>query len=174
MHYGQIIHYDTANGPGFRVSLFVSGCSNHCKGCFQPETWDPNFGKEFTIETEDKIISLLKEPQHGGRITILGGDPFETYNQRDVSRLIDRICNELPKKNIWMYTGYLYENLIDLNNHIHTEYTDNILDKIDVLVDGPFKIEEKDLRLRLKGSRNQRIIDIPETRKTKEITIWRG
>ena len=173
MNYGQIIEYDTANGPGFRLSLFVSGCSNHCEGCFQPETWNPKFGKEFTIETEDRIIQSLKGKPHDGRITILGGDPFELYNQEQVSKLIDRICDEVPEKNIWMYTGYLYEELTDVNNLMHTEWTDNIINKIDVLVDGPFILAQKDLRLRLKGSLNQRVIDIQKTKESGYLTEWR-
>ena len=94
MHYGQIIRYDTANGPGFRLSLFVSGCSNHCEGCFQPETWNPNFGKEFTQKDENELLECLIGKPHEGRLTILGGDPFEVYNQKDVAHLVDRIYKE--------------------------------------------------------------------------------
>ena len=173
MHYGQIIRYDTANGPGFRLSLFVSGFSNHCEGCFQPETWNPNFGKEFTQKDENELLECLIGKPHEGRLTILGGDPFEVYNQKDVAHLVDRIYKEIPYKNIWMYTGYLYEDLINSESSIHTEYTDGILRKIDVLVDGPFILSQKDLRLRLKGSRNQRVIDMNKTRKSNEIIEWR-
>ena len=174
MHYGQIITMDTANGPGFRVSLFVSGCSNHCEGCFQPQTWDPNFGMDFTHDLEDYIIEELKEPCHNGRLTILGGDPFELYNQGAVFSLLERVVKELPKKNIWIYTGYLYEDLISEDWVNHTIWTKSILDFADVIVDGPFILSKKDLRLRLCGSRNQRIIDMNKTRKRGELTIWKG
>lgn len=174
MNYGQIITMDTVNGPGFRVSLFVSGCSNHCKGCFQPETWNPNFGMVFSHDLENYIIKELKKSCHNGRLTILGGDPFEVYNQKDVHHLIKRVHEDIPDNNIWMYTGYLYDDLTNTNNSIHTEWTNDILENIDVLVDGPFILEEKDLRLRLKGSRNQRIIDVKKTKDNGYLTEWRG
>ena len=174
MNYGQIIRMDTANGPGFRVSLFVSGCSNHCEGCFQPQTWDRRFGFAFNHEAEDYLIDELKEPYHDGRLTILGGDPFEIYNQGAVYSLMKRVVTELPRKNIWIYTGYLYEDLINPDWHNHTIWTDSILYYADVIVDGPFILAQKDLRLRLKGSTNQRIIYMNKTRESGELTEGKG
>ena len=174
MNYGQIIRMDTANGPGFRVSLFVSGCSNHCEGCFQPQTWDPKFGMVFTHDVEDYVIDELKELCHNGRLTVLGGDPFELYNQEAVYNLLERVVKELPNKNIWIYTGYLYEDLIDDNWKNATIWTKEILKFSDVIVDGPFILKKKDLRLKLRGSSNQRIIDMNKTRKTGELTLWKG
>ena len=162
MYYGRINKTDIANGPGVRVSLFVSGCRNRCKGCFNPEAWDFNYGKYFSTDTIDEIYKGMG-PDYISGLTILGGDPMEPENRSDVLRL-SRIMKMLyPWKTIWIYTGYKYENLKDLE----------IMDYIDVLVDGPFIESKKDISLQFRGSSNQRIIDIPETRRSGEIKLWR-
>ena len=162
MNYGNIKNCDIADGDGVRVSLFVSGCRNHCKGCFQPETWDFNYGKPYTKETEDRIIELMK-PEYIDGITLLGGDPFENENQEELVHLLERVKKEFgDTKDIWCYTGYVYEDIISDNFVRKTPYTTKLISLIDILVDGPFIEEEKDLTLRFRGSRNQRILNLKE------------
>ena len=172
MYYGAIKDRDIANGSGVRVSLFVSGCRNACKGCFQPETWSFTYGSEFTIEIEDKIIELL-EPLYVKGLTILGGDPFEPENQRALLPFIRRVRNTYPSKDIWMFSGYTYEMLTGGNPHCAIEVTDEILGLIDVLIDGRFEEAKRDLTLQFRGSSNQRIIDIPATRASGQIVLWK-
>jgi len=162
MNYGQLIFNDTANGPGFRVSLFVSGCTNKCPGCFNVDTWNFNYGNVYDNDVEVKIIEELKKPQYAG-LTILGGEPFEPENQGVVNSLIQKVKKLLPDKTIWVYTGSLYEELIDPSYKKFTNVTYKILRDIDVLVDGPFILAEKNVALRFKGSNNQRIIDVQKT-----------
>ncbi len=171
MHIGQIITADCANGTGIRLSVFVSGCTNRCKGCFQPETWDFNYGHPYDEATETFILSELSKSYYDG-LTILGGEPFEMENQKEVLRLIQRVRKELPSKNIWMYTGFIYDRDFIEGGCRYCEYTDEILDHIDVLVDGPFIEEQKDLSLKFRGSRNQRVIDMKKTRQEKSIILY--
>lgn len=164
MYIGEIIKADTANGTGVRLSLFVSGCTNHCEGCFQPETWNFKYGKEYTQEIEDNIIEELSKSYYDG-ITLLGGDPMEEVNQLGLLPLVERIKRELPDKNIWAYTGFVYDkDLVPGGKRYFDNITDKFLYKIDVLVDGPFKLDEKDIRLKFRGSKNQRIINMNLTR----------
>lgn len=160
MKYSAIKYNDIANGTGIRTSLFVSGCRNHCKGCFQPETWDFNYGEEFTKEIEDKIIESMDQYHDG--ITILGGDPFEPENQRALLPFIKRFSELCPDKSIWMYTGYLFDKDLVNGGKVYTEYTEEILSYIDILVDGPFIESEKDISLSFRGSKNQRIIHVSQ------------
>lgn len=170
MHIGQIITADSANGIGIRVSVFVSGCTNCCPGCFQPETWDFSFGQLYTQEIEDAILLELKKPQYDG-LTLLGGEPFEIANQKGLLPLIRRIKKELPNKTIWAYTGFTYDkDLID-GGCRHIDITDEILDSIDVLVDGRFMIDLLDVRLNFRGSSNQRIIDMKKTRQEGRVVL---
>lgn len=169
MHYGQIMIADSANGAGIRLTLFVSGCTNHCPGCFQPETWDFSFGEPYTQEVEDKILDELQKPYYDG-LTILGGEPFEIENQPALLPLIKRVHEMYPKRTIWMYTGFHYEDLLP-DGKRYTPFTDSILDKIDILVDGPFQEENKNISLNFRGSTNQRIIDISQTRKAGRIVL---
>lgn len=157
MNYGKINTCDIANGPGVRVSLFVSGCRNHCKGCFNPETWDFGYGQPFTDYTMDYILRSLGKKYIDG-FTILGGDPFEPKNQNVVTYILRKVREEYPYINIWVYTGYLYDVDLVKGGKVWTEFTDEILSYIDTLVDGPFIEEEKDITLQFRGSRNQRII----------------
>ena len=151
MNYAEIKKVDIANGPGVRVSLFVSGCRNHCKGCFNPETWDFDYGRPFTRETEDEIIEALRPSWIQG-LSILGGEPTEEENAAVLIPFLKRVRAVLPDKDIWLYSGYTYEALRDKE----------ILTLVDVLVDGPFLLELKDVGLAFRGSRNQRIIDLRE------------
>ena len=146
MYFGAVLTADMANGPGVRLSLFVSGCTNHCKGCFQPETWDFCYGKEYTKEIEDYLLEEVSKGYYRG-LTILGGEPFEPGNQEVLIHLIRRMRRECPRKDIWMYTGFVYEKDLVPGGCRYTEYTDEILDSIDVLVDGRFEEEQKSLRL---------------------------
>lgn len=161
---------DCANGLGMRVSLFVSGCTNHCPGCFQPETWDFDYGLVYTPETEQSLMEELAKPYYDG-LTILGGEPFELSNQPEVAALIRRVKKELPEKTIWMYTGFLYEKDLVPGGCRYTDVTDEILDNIDILVDGKFVQELKDITLNFRGSSNQRIIDMKKTRATGKIIL---
>ena len=162
MYFGNIKNCDIANGIGVRVTLFVSGCTNHCKNCFQPETWDFCYGKEFTQEEEDKLIEMLK-PSYINGLTLLGGEPMEPKNQPGILKLIERVRKELPEKNIWCYSGFTFERLMTPGEYPHTEITEKILRQIDVLVDGRFVEELKSLTLRFRGSSNQRLIDLKKT-----------
>lgn len=171
MNYGSIKELDTANGVGCRTSLFVSGCTHHCKGCFNEVTWDFGYGKPYTSETEDYILKTLNNDYVDG-ISILGGEPFEPENQYELISLL--AFTTILGKNIWMYSGYTYEELTDPNSRCHTECTDIILSLIDVLVDGEFIEEQKDISLQYRGSKNQRLIDVQETRKQGKIVLWKG
>ena len=168
MHYGEIKKMDIANGPGCRITLFVSGCRNHCPGCFNEETWDFCYGKPYTEETEQEIIEALK-PDYIQGLSLLGGDPFEPENQRVLIQLLRRVRQELPKKDIWAYTGYTLEKLQEDGFRARCEVTDEMLALIDILVDGPFILEQKNISLRFRGSENQRIIDLPATLAAGEI-----
>ncbi|MCR5746407.1 MAG: anaerobic ribonucleoside-triphosphate reductase activating protein [Lachnospiraceae bacterium] len=163
MNFGQIFECDIANGEGCRTSLFVSGCTHHCRECFNPETWDFSFGQEYTQQTEDMIVDSLKNEYIRG-LTILGGEPMEPANQKVIRKLIERINRETPRADVWIYSGYTFEELTDKDNkRCHTEDTLPILNGIDILVDGEFHIEEKNIMLRFRGSSNQRIIDVKAT-----------
>ena len=163
MYYGNIKKHDIANGTGVRVSLFVSGCRHHCKGCFNAETWDFNYGKPYTGETEKEILEALK-PNYIQGITLLGGEPFESENQAELSALLKRVREMYPEKDVWIYSGYTYEELTDPDNgSCHGKYTDDMLSMTDILVDGEFHLQERDLTLKFRGSSNQRIIDIQST-----------
>lgn len=166
MKYASIKKRDVANGPGVRVSLFVSGCNHHCKGCFNKEAWDFNYGKDFTNATIDEIIDLLK-PDYVSGLSLLGGEPFEFINQQGLLPLLKRVKEIYPKKTIWAYSGFLYEELIKMPY----EETKKILNLIDVLVDGKFVEDLKDPMLYFRGSSNQRIIDIKKTKKVKKIVL---
>ena len=163
MFYGEIKKVDVANGTGVRVSLFVSGCTHHCKGCFNPDTWNFCFGKEYTAETEEEIIEALK-PSYIEGLSLLGGEPFEPENQKVLVNLLRRIRQELPEKNIWCYSGYTFEELIgQKESRAFTDTTLEMLSLIDTLVDGEFVEELKDISLKFRGSSNQRIIDVKKS-----------
>lgn len=159
MHYGNIKECDIADGPGVRVSLFVSGCRHHCKGCFNPETWDFEYGELYTEETQEKILKLLA-PGYIKGFTLLGGEPFEPENQRELVKLLKRIKEEYPGKDVWCYSGYLYDADLAEGGSVYTEVTEEMLSYIDVLVDGEFVEELKDFSLAFRGSSNQRIIEL--------------
>lgn len=159
MNYAQIKPLDIANGEGIRVSLFVSGCTHHCKGCFNAIAWDFNYGRAYTKQIEDEIISMLL-PEHISGLSLLGGEPFEIENQRALLPLIRRV-NAMENKSIWAYTGYTLErDLFAANGKAHCEVTSEILNSIDVLVDGEFVEDLKDISLLFRGSSNQRIINM--------------
>lgn len=161
MYYGNIKKYDIANGPGVRISLFVSGCRNHCPGCFNQETWDFQYGQPFTEETQQEILRLLK-PDYIEGFSLLGGEPFEQENQEVLCGLLKKIRKTYPQKTIWCYTGYRYDLDLLKGGKKYTEYTEEMLSYIDVLVDGKFIEEEKDVTLVFRGSRNQRILKLRE------------
>lgn len=171
MHYCEIKNCDIANGTGVRVSLFVSGCTNHCEECFQPETWDFCYGEPFTKETEDKIIEMLR-PDYITGLTLLGGEPFEPKNQRELLPFVHRVREELPGKNIWAFSGFtLDKELWQEGSYPRCEVTDELLSLIDVLVDGRFVNALKNIRLKFRGSENQRIIDMKKTLLSGEIVL---
>lgn len=171
MHYGTVKYCDIANGEGVRTTLFVSGCSHRCRGCFQPETWDSSYGEEFTEAVAEEILQSL-QPAYVDGLTVLGGEPMEPDNQRALVGLLEEAARRYPGKTIWMYTGDLYEDLTDPSNPRRTEATDRLLAAVDVLVDGPFVEEQKDISLRFRGSANQRIIDMARTRAAGEVVPW--
>ncbi|MBP3871500.1 MAG: anaerobic ribonucleoside-triphosphate reductase activating protein [Faecalicoccus sp.] len=171
MNYGMIKKFDIADGEGVRVSLFVSGCTNHCFNCFQPETWDFNYGQPYTKDTENEIIEALK-PSYIQGLTLLGGDPFEFQNQREVVKLLRRMKAELPDKNVWAYTGFILDQDLLDGGRRHCEVTDEMLSYIDVLVDGPFIDAQKNISLAFRGSENQRVIDLKKSLKEKEVILY--
>ncbi|MCI8804057.1 MAG: anaerobic ribonucleoside-triphosphate reductase activating protein [Oscillibacter sp.] len=164
MYYGEIKDCDIANGEGVRVTLFVSGCTNHCEQCFQPQTWAFDYGQPFTRETEDRILELLA-PDYINGLTLLGGEPFEPENQRALLPFLRRVRAAYPLKNIWAYSGFTYEELLNPECHAHCAATEALLDLLDVLVDGRFVESLKDISLRFRGSSNQRLIDLNASRR---------
>ena len=171
MNYCEIKTHDIANGVGVRVSLFVAGCSHHCPGCFNPETWDFNAGKLFDKRVIDKIIQAL-EPYYINGLTLLGGEPFEMVNQRGLLPLIRKVKEIYPEKDIWSFTGFVYDRDLVPGGRAYCEVTDEFLDSLSVLVDGPFVEIRKDISLKFRGSSNQRLIDMPATRKKGEVVLW--
>ncbi len=171
MNYGNIKFYDIANGPGVRVSLFVSGCRNHCKNCFNPETWDFNYGKPFTEEVENSIIEGLK-PDYIKGFSLLGGDPFEPENQKVLAPFLEKLRKIYPDKTFWAYTGYDYEKDLLTGKLGDLETVMRMLKCLDVLVDGKFVEALKDLTLRFRGSSNQRIILVQPSLEQDKIVLW--
>ena len=174
MNYGQIKKCDIANGVGVRVTLFVSGCTNHYFNCFQPETWDFDYGKPFTAETEAEIFAELDKPFIAG-LTLLGGDPFEPCNQRALVPFLRRVRARYPDKTIWAYSGFTLDRELTVDgSHPRCEVTDEMLSMLDVLVDGRYVDELRNISLRFRGSSNQRIIDMNLTRRAGQIVLWEG
>ena len=172
MHYGELKKCDIANGIGVRVTLFVSGCTNHCPDCFQPQTWDFDYGKVFTDETKAEIFAELDKSYVNG-LTVLGGEPFEPRNQRELLPLLREVRERYPDKTIWCFTGFrLEDELLREGSYPRCKVTDGMLACIDVLVDGRFVKELKDISLQFRGSRNQRVIDMNRTRETGTVTLW--
>lgn len=171
MYYGQIKNCDIANGEGVRVTLFVSGCTNRCEGCFQPETWDFSYGQPYTERTQAQILSWLA-PSYIQGLTLLGGEPFEPENQRALLPLLRAVRERYPGKDVWAFTGFTLEQLLREGSHPRCEVTDELLTWIDVLVDGPFVLAKKNLRLRFRGSENQRILDLPATLQANRPVLW--
>lgn len=170
MHYATIKNCDIANGPGVRVSLFVSGCTHHCKGCFNEVAWDFEYGEPFTQETVDSILEMLK-PNYVRGLTILGGEPFEPQNQGEIVELLRAIKEKYPDKNIWAFSGYLFEKITS-GTLGDWAITKEYLSYLDVLVDGPFVEEKKNLNLRFRGSENQRLIDVTASLRENKIVLW--
>ena len=171
MNYATIKKYDIANGPGVRVSLYVSGCRNHCKNCFNPETWDFNYGKPFTKKVEDEIIKAMA-PDYIEGFTLLGGDPFEPENQVALVPFLERLRKTYPHKSFWCFTGYDLEMELLTGKQGDIEHVLRILNCLDVLVDGRFIENLKDLNLRFRGSSNQRIILVQPTLEKDELVLW--
>ncbi len=171
MNYCNVKNCDIANGVGVRVSLFVSGCRNRCKNCFQPETWDFNYGKPFDAQTEEKLMKMLA-PSYINGLTVLGGEPMEPENQRALLPFLKKVKAAYPQKTIWLYTGFTLEELRSPDCRAHTEYTEEILKLLTVLVDGRFVEEKKNISLRFRGSENQRLIDVAATLAAGSVTLW--
>lgn len=175
MKYAKIRKCDVANGPGVRVSLFVSGCNHHCKNCFNREAWDFNYGNDFTDKEQNQIIEDLK-PEYITGLSLLGGEPFERVNQEGLAPLVKKVKQTYPDKKIWCYTGFTFDKQIlgEMIGEEHRETTKEMLDNIDYIVDGRFVEELKDPKLRFRGSSNQRIIDVKKSLEQNEIVIWDG
>ena len=173
LNYATIKWYDISNGPGVRVSLYVSGCRNQCKNCFNPETWDFNYGQPFTEEIEDKILKAM-EPEYIRGFTLLGGDPFEPENAGVLAPFMRKMRKTYPDKSIWCFTGYDYERDLLTGKKGDHDTVIKLLRCLDVLVDGRFVEELKDLNLRFRGSSNQRIILVKESLKKDSIVLWDG
>ena len=171
MHYAEIKDFDVANGEGVRVSLFVSGCTLHCPGCINEVAWDFCAGKPFDAATEDRILAML-EPGYISGLSVLGGEPVEPSNQEALVPFLRRVRDAYPQKSIWMYTGRLYDVDLQPGGSVYTEHTDALLDLVDVLVDGPFVAAQKDPSLAFRGSTNQRVIDLKETRRTGVVALY--
>ena len=170
MYYATIKPRDIANGPGVRVSLFVSGCTHHCPGCFNAEAWDFDYGKPFDSAVMDELLALL-EPDYVKGLSLLGGEPFEPQNQVALVEFLRKVREKYPNKTVWCYSGYTLEQLQG-ESRARCEYTDEMLSMIDVLVDGRFVLEKKNIRLRFRGSENQRLIDMNKTREAGAIVLW--
>ena len=170
MYYATIKKVDIANGTGVRVSLFVSGCTHHCPECFNEVAWDFHYGEEFTSQTIDDLIELMRQPHIQG-LSLLGGEPMEPTNQEGLLPLLQKMHQELPSKDVWCYTGYDLEDLLE-GGRAHCFVSDELLSYIDVLADGPFIQAEKNIRLKFRGSNNQRVIDMKKTREQNQIVLW--
>lgn len=173
MYYAGIKYCSIANGPGCRTCLFVSGCTHHCEGCFNQEAWDFHYGQPYTREVEDDIVESLR-PDYIRGLTLLGGEPLEPANQKALLPLLRRVRRELPDKTIWCYTGYDYEEDVLPCRLGDPAVTQELLSLIDVLVDGEFHLAEKDIRLRFKGSANQRLIDVQKSLLRRTLVLWDG
>ena len=173
MNDAAIKKHDVANGPGVRVSLFVSGCEHYCKDCFNSEAWDFSYGKPFTEKTEREISAALAPPYIKG-FSLLGGEPFHPANQDALLPLLRKIKSEYPEKDIWCYTGYVYEDELLGDGPAATKTAMEMLKNIDVLVDGRFEEKLKNLSLRFRGSENQRIIDLKASRAIGKTVLWSG
>ena len=171
MNYAEIKNCDIANGPGGRVSLFVSGCTHHCPGCFNQVAWDFDYGQPFTQQTIDGILEMMK-PSYIKGLTLLGGEPFEPQNQEPIVELLRQIKKKYPQKSIWAFSGYLFDRDILAGRLGPWEITKEYLSYLDVLVDGPFVEAKKNLSLRFRGSENQRIIDVPASLAAEKIVLW--
>ena len=171
MNYAEIKQYDVANGTGVRVSIFVSGCPHHCKHCFNEETWDFNYGRPFSETEADQIVEYLK-PDYVAGLSVLGGEPFEPSNQEGLLPLLQAVKKEYPEKDIWCYTGYLFDKQILEDMCRKSEVTRQMLSCIDILVDGRFVEEKKNLKLRFRGSENQRIIDVKKSLEQGRVIHW--
>ena len=172
MYYGSIKPCDIANGTGVRVTLFVSGCTNHCKNCFQPQTWDFRYGQPFTAETEEALLEALDRPYISG-LTLLGGEPFEPDNQRALLPFLHRLRQQLPDKTVWAFSGYTWEELTG-QSRARCEATGALLSLVDVLVDGEFVEALRDISLRFRGSSNQRLLDVPASLAAGRPIPWEG
>ena len=168
MNYAGIKYCDIANGTGCRTVLFVSGCRNACKGCFQPQTWDFGYGEPFDEKVQKEVLDSLA-PDYITGITLLGGEPFEPENQKELVPFMRKVVAQYPNKNVWAFTGYIYDKDLVAGGRRHTEDTDELLSMIDVLVDGPFCEELKDITLKFRGSSNQRVLNLRETIRTGNI-----
>ncbi len=171
MNYAKLKLHDSADGKGIRVGLFVSGCTHHCKGCFNPETWDFRYGNEYTQEVEDRIIEACR-PTYIRGFSLLGGEPFEKTNQESLAKLLRRFKTEFPNKDVWCYTGYTFDVDLVPGGKVWTEYTQTMLNLIDVLVDGEFVEELKNLKLKFRGSSNQRLINVQESLKQGKTIVY--
>lgn len=171
MNFATIKKYDVANGPGVRVSLFVSGCTHRCKGCFNAEAWDFDYGQPYTANTEEEILSALDHSYIAG-LSLLGGEPFDPRNQETVCGLLKKVRARFPQKDVWCYTGYTLDKDLKEGGAAYTPFTKDMLESIDVIVDGEFVEALKDIKLRFRGSSNQRIIDLKRTRGSGEIKLW--
>ena len=170
MNYAGIKYCDIANGVGCRTVLFVSGCRNHCKDCFQPHTWDFNYGEAVDEKVQQEVLDSLK-PAYVQGITLLGGEPFEPENQVELVEFMRRVKQQYPNKDVWAFTGYVYDEDLVPGGRKYCDATDELLSMLDVLVDGPFIAEQKDLTLKFRGSRNQRVMDMKETLRRGEIIL---
>lgn len=171
MNYCNIKYNDIADGEGVRTTLFVSGCTNRCKGCFQPETWDFSYGEPFTDEVGERILESL-EPYYIDGLTLLGGEPFEPSNQVALLPFLRKVKERFPEKTIWAFTGFVYDKDLVSGGRKHTHCTDEMLRLIDVLVDGPYVEEKRSLMLQFRGSENQRVIDMKKTLQEGRVVIW--
>lgn len=171
MNYCNIKKRDIANGTGVRVTLFVSGCTHRCKGCFNREAWDFNYGQPFTEDTVSEILKLL-EPSFINGLTLLGGEPFEPKNQTDLLPLLQKVKKKYPNKDIWCFTGYTFETDLLSQSRARCSVTDKLLSYIDILVDGEFVEEKKDISLVFRGSSNQRIIDVKKSLNSGKTVLW--
>ena len=173
MNYADIKKVDVANGPGVRVSLFVSGCTHHCEECFNPETWDFSYGSPFGEAEIERILTLLS-PDHIRGLSLLGGEPFEPDNQRALLPFLRRVKEKYPQKEIWCYSGYTLDGELWKDSRARCACTDEMLSLLDILVDGPFVEAEKDLNLRFRGSANQRILNVPASLEARAPVLWDG